>query len=51
MIPGLNCCLFLWLVIILMEVLTGTETLFDEKNEKYEKKKLCSISVLVVGEV
>ena len=22
-----------------MEALTGTETLFDEKNEKYEKKK------------
>ena len=25
--PGLNCCLFLWLVIILMEALTGAETL------------------------
>ena len=34
-----------------MEALTGTETLFDEKNEKYEKRKLSSISVLVVGEV
>ena len=34
-----------------MEALTGTMTLFDEKNEKYEKKKSSFTSVLVVGEV